>query len=164
MTRPQYAVLAAGYPRKPGIDTATLYTGIGHPEYVNDVRMQNTCAVRVSLALLAVGIHPLPGNIDVLAGRYAGLRIESGQKKLSAFLRARLGQPEVYRSGYEAWTKIRPRRGIVSFFHIHGGGEWDTQGHIDLVGPERTDDPMYDLHCAGACYWSSTEVWFWPLK
>jgi hypothetical protein len=164
MNRPLYAVLAAGYPSKQGVDQAMLYTGIGHPEFANDRRLENTCATRVSLALLAAGIHPMPGNLDVLAGRFAGLRIETSQKALSAFLRQRLGPPEVYKGGYDAWKKIRPRHGIVSFFHIHGGGTWDTQGHIDLVAPERADDVMYDLRCANHCYWSSGEVWFWPLR
>lgn len=166
MDRPPYVVLAAGYPRKPrydgdpgGIDAAALYTGIGHPEYAHAFEMSNTCAVRVSLALLAAGIQPLPGHMTVQAGQFAGRRIEQSQKRLSDFLRQRLGQPEVYKSGYEAWKRIRPRRGIVSFFHL-GGGEWDNQGHIDLVEPAEMDD----LQCASACYWSSAEVWFWPLR
>lgn len=163
MSRPLYAALAAGYPAKPRIDTAALYTGIGHPEYANDYNMSNTCAVRVSIALLAAGIQPFPGHMTALAGRYKGRRIEQSQKRLSDFLRARLGEPEIYEGGYAAWRAIRGRHGIVSFYRIHGGGAWDTQGHIDLVAPERMDDVMYDLQCAGSCYWSSGEVWFWPL-
>jgi hypothetical protein len=158
MSRPLYAVLAAGYPRKPAIDTAALYNSIGHPEYANAYEMQNTCAVRISLALLAAGIQPAPGHMTIKAGRFAGRRLEQSQQRLSAFLKQRLGEPEIYKSGYEAWSKIRPRRGIVSFFHLNGA--WDNQGHIDLVEPAA----MEDLQCAGACYWSSTEVWFWPLK
>lgn len=166
MGRLLYAALAAGYPRHPkegvphsGIDQAALYESIGHPEFAHDSRMQNTCAARVSMALLAAGIHPAPGNLTVQAGRFARLRIETNQKALSNFLRQRLGKPEVYESGYQAWSKIRPRRGIVSFFHLHGGA-WDPQGHIDLVEPAA----MEDLQCVGSCYWSSTEVWFWPLR
>jgi len=68
MSRPAYAVLAAHYPRKPrmptdgGIDGPTLYRTIGHPEYADNVLTQNTCAVRVSLALLGAGIQPAPGT------------------------------------------------------------------------------------------------------
>lgn len=166
MSRPVYAALAAAYPRHPkegiahsGIDQAGLYDSIGHHEFAQDLRMQNTCAMRVSMALLAVGIHPAPGNLTVVAGRFAGLRIETNQRALSNFLKQRLGAPEVYKSGYDAWSKIRPRHGIVSFFHLHGG-EWDPQGHIDLVEPTT----MSDLQCLSSCYWSSMEVWFWPLK
>jgi hypothetical protein len=156
--RPPYAVLAAAYPRKPGVNQAFLYNGIGHPEFATDGRMENTCATRVSIALLAAGISPVPGNLTVRHGRFAGKRIETNQQALSKFLVRRLGQPEVYKNGYEAWSKIRPRRGIVSFMGIYGAGS--TQGHIDLVEPAT----MNDLQCASACYWSSAEVWFWPLK
>lgn len=120
--------------------------------------MENTCATRVSIALLAAGIGPAPGNLTVRSGRFAGQRIETNQKALSKFLARRLGHPEVYKNGYEAWSKIRPRRGIVSFMGIYGRGS--TQGHIDLVEPSA----MSDLQCASACYWSSAEVWFWPLR
>lgn len=166
MSRPVYAVLAAAYPKHPregiahsGVDQAALYEGIGHPEFAGDLRMQNTCAMRLSMALLAAGVHPAPGNLTVQAGRFAGLRVETNQKSLSNFLRRRLGQPEIYKNGYEAWKKIRPRHGIVSFFHLLGG-EWDPQGHIDLVEPKS----ISDLQCLSSCYWSATEVWFWPLK
>jgi hypothetical protein len=164
--RPPYAVLAAAYPRKKGpqaMDAAALYTSIGHPEYASTYEMQNTCAVRVSIALLAAGIQPFPGHMTVKAGKFTGKRIEQSQKRLSEFLAKRLGAPEVYKNGYNAWRKIRPRRGIVSFYHINGG-DWDPQGHIDLVGPARANDVMYDLQCAMSCYWSSAEVWFWPLR
>lgn len=166
MSRPVYGALAAAYPRRPkegiphsGIDQAALYESIGHKEFAHDSRMQNTCATRVSIALLATGIHPAPGNLTVQAGRFAGLRIETNQAALSKFLKRRLGAPEVYTNGYDAWTKVKPRHGIVSFFHLNGG-DWDLQGHIDLVEPTN----MGDLQCLGSCYWSSTEVWFWPLR
>lgn len=129
MSRPAYAVLAAHYPRKPrmptdgGIDAPTLYRNIGHPEYADNVLMQNTCAVRVSLALLGAGIHP-----------------------------------EVYLSGSDATRRIGQRRGIISFFGLHGAG--DNQGHIDLVEPAMGGG----LQCAGSCYFTAREVWFWPLQ
>jgi len=166
MSKPVYAVLAAAYPRRPiegvphsGIDQAGLYESIGHKEFARDPRMQNTCATRVSMALLAAGVHPAPGNLTIQTGRFAGLRIETNQKALSKFLQRRLGEPEVYKSGYDAWSKIKPRHGIVSFFHLNGG-DWDPQGHIDLVEPSS----MGDLQCLGSCYWSSTDIWFWALK
>jgi hypothetical protein len=34
------------------MDVAALYRSIGHPEYADNMYMQNTCAVRISLALL----------------------------------------------------------------------------------------------------------------
>jgi hypothetical protein len=95
---------------------------------------------------------------DGSGGAYKGKRIETRQKKLAEFLRRRLGPPEVYKNGYAAWRAIRPRHGIISFYRLNGN--WDNQGHIDLVEPAT----MNDLQCASACYWSSAEVWFWPLN
>lgn len=164
MSKPIFAALSAHYPRKPkvpndgGIDGPTLYRNIGHPEYAEHPLMQNTCAVRVSLALLGAGIQPSPGHMTVKAGPFKGKRIEQGQKRLSDFLRKRLGQPEVFPSGLEAARKIGKRRGIISFFGLYGSG--DSQGHIDLVEPTTSGG----LQCAGSCYFTAREVWFWPLK
>jgi hypothetical protein len=164
MSSPIYAALAASYPRKRkytgdgGMDAAALYNSIGHPEYADNMYMQNTCAVRVSIALLGAGIQPAPGHMTIQAGKFKGKRIEQSQKRLSAFLEKRLGKPEVYPSGYQASVKIGRRRGIVSFFHLNSAT--DDQGHIDLVEPAAGDT----LQCMGACYWSAQKVWFWPLK
>jgi hypothetical protein len=163
MSRPLYAVLAAAYPRKPingqpGLDTAALYESIGHPEYAHSMYMENTCAVRLSLSLLGAGIEPAPGHMTVQTGKFKGRRIEQSQKRLSDFLLRRLGKPEVFPSGYKASVGIGDRRGIASFFHLNS--ETDPQGHIDLVEPATHGD----LRCAGSCYWSAQEVWFWPLK
>jgi hypothetical protein len=45
----------------------------------------------------------------------------------------------------------------VSFFRIH---ENVNQGHIDLIEPR----PNGFSECAMSCYFSSQEIWFWPLK
>jgi hypothetical protein len=153
-----YALLRKNYPTHAQFDGAALYASIGHPAKGKDLSWQNTCAIRVSLALLGAHIPVGPGYMTVQAGPHKGKRIESRQKVLSEFLRQRLGQPEVYKDGYQAWSKIRPRRGIVSFMGIYGNGS--TQGHIDLIEPAEMDD----LQCATSCYWSSAEVWFWPLR
>lgn len=153
-----YAFLRKNYPTHDKVSGAALYASIGHPDKGKNLSWQNTCAIRVSLALLGAGELVGPGYLTARAGPYKGKRIESRQKALADFLSKRLGAPEVYKNGYEAWSKIRPRRGIVSFYRLNG--TWDTQGHIDLVEPVT----MGDLQCASACYWSSAEVWFWPLK
>ncbi|GAB3465575.1 hypothetical protein GCM10027321_30820 [Massilia terrae] len=54
---------------------------------------------------------------------------------------------------------------LVAYLGIHSPcmgiyGPGSTQGHIDLVEPAT----MSDLQCASTCYWSSAEVWFWPLR
>jgi hypothetical protein len=153
-----YALLREHYPTRAQVDGAALYASIGYPDKGKDPSWQNTCAIRVSLALLGAHTPVSPGFLTAQAGPYKGKRIESRQKKLAEFLRRRLGPPEVYKNGYAAWRAIRPRHGIISFYRLNGN--WDNQGHIDLVEPAT----MNDLQCASACYWSSAEVWFWPLN
>lgn len=156
--RPLFAVLSAAFPRKSTVSPAHLYKGIGHPEYVTDGRMTNTCAVRLSVALVAAGIAIRPGNITVLAGAHKGWRLESGQARLSKFLLHQWGEPERYGSGPDAKRGVGTRRGVISFYHIYGTAE--QQGHIDLASPDRWGE----AECADGCYWQSREVWFWALN
>jgi hypothetical protein len=158
VSRPPFAVVSAAFPRKDKVSAPALYEGIGHPEYAADMRMVNTCGVRLSVALVAAGVPIQPGNITVLAGPYAGRRLESGQARLSKVLLRLWGAPEKYASGPEAKKAIGSRRGVISFYHLWNAA--DPQGHIDLVGPDSWGEAV----CADDCYWKSSEVWFWPLK
>ena len=158
MTAISYEVVWANYPRKKDISGDALYVSIGRPEYAGNPYMENTCAVRVSLALVAAGVKITPGHMEVKAGRFKGKQLEQGVARLSAFLTRRLGAPEKYKSGNAARSGIGQRRGVMSFFQLNG--PTDTQGHIDLVAP----DEWNTLLCAGVCYWSAVEFWFWPLK
>jgi hypothetical protein len=65
-----------------------------------------------------------------------------------------------------AGARIGDRCGIVSFFSVYGDAP--PQGHIAIVAKDRWG--KY-LRCgneidgtATGCYWSSRELWFWPLK
>ncbi len=78
----------------------------------------------------------------------------------------KVGQPVKFKSGQEAERAIGSQQGIVSFFSIYG--DQNPQGHIAIVSRDRWG--RY-LRCgneidgtATGCYWSSREVWFWPLK
>jgi hypothetical protein len=154
-----YAAVHRHFPDKFSIPPEELYAWIGYPEYADNMYWENTCAVRMSMALLGVGIAISPGHMTVKAGKYKGRRIEQGQKRLSDFLVKALGKPEKFSSGGEAKMKIDNRRGIASFFQLHGPS--DSQGHIDLVAPNAWNV----LACeSNGCYWSAVEVWFWPLK
>lgn len=158
VSRPLYEVLRAHFPQKGKVTTVQLYESIGHSEYGPDARMQNTCAVRLSVALAGAGITIRPGNITVLAGSRKGWRLESGQARLSNYLLRAWGEPERYASGPEARKAIGARRGVVSFYHLYG--TTDQQGHIDMIAP----DGWGEAACVDDCYWQSAEVWFWPLK
>lgn len=157
--RISFAILRANYPSKQSITKDDLYGSIGHKELAKDINWDNTCAVRVSLALIAAGV-PVPGHMRVNAGRYKGRRFQPGQVKLSNYLAQSsvLGTPEKYRGSATAIMAIRRRNGIISFFGLRG--ETDSQGHIDILFADEYGDPT----CGNSCFWSASEVWFWPLK
>jgi hypothetical protein len=158
MSRPPFAIVSAAFPRKDKVSMPALYESIGHPEYATDGRMVNTCAVRMSMALVAAGVPISPGNITVQAGKNAGRRLESGQARLAKVLQRLWGAPERYHSGPAARKAVAGRRGVISFHHLWNAA--DPQGHIHLASPDRWGD----VECADDYYGKSTDVWFWPLK
>jgi hypothetical protein len=153
------------FPDTDNVGRDELYQWIGYPENTNNPNFYNTCAIRMSLALLGAGF-PNPGLWLIKAGKYKGRAIETRQRSLSHWLIRQLGQPEKFKSGPEAERGIGTRRGIVSFFSIYGDN--NPQGHIAIVAKDRWG--MY-LRCGNeidgmgtGCYWTSREVWFWPLR
>lgn len=163
MTVP-FEAIRSHFPDPVSVPREALLQWLGRGELIPDVHFANTCAIRLSMALLGAGL-PNPGSWPVLAGKFKGRAIETRQRALSHWLAHRLGRPETYRSGRAAQQRIGARHGIISFFHLHGPN--DRQGHIDIVLMDRwhayqrcgsnNDD-------AGGCYWDAVEVWFWPLK
>jgi hypothetical protein len=82
-----------------------LFHFIGRPELIPDPNFYNTCAIRLSLALLGAGF-PDPGSWTVMGGKYKGRGIETRQRRLSHWLVSHLGKPESYNSGREAENKM----------------------------------------------------------
>lgn len=159
-----YAILRMHFPDTDNVSREELYQWIGYPENITAPNFYNTCAIRMSLALLGAG-YPNPGQWPIKFGKYKGRGIETQQKRLSAWLTRHVGQPERFESGSDAERAIGNRRGIVSFFSLYGGT--DSQGHIAIVSQDRWG--QY-LRCgneidgtATGCYWSSHKVWFWPM-
>lgn len=156
-----YATLKANYSSSdPASDNyvsqADLFAQIGWDEFVGNPNYHNTCAIRVSLALVGAGYPLSAGSHRILAGPNKGKRIEVNMKTLANMLArpAWLGTPEKPAAPNPA-SAIRGRQGIIAFHGIPGyaGG-----GHIDLI-----DNTAASLRCASACYFDSREVWFWPL-
>ncbi|MCC6072393.1 T6SS effector amidase Tae4 family protein [Massilia sp. GCM10020059] len=106
------ATLRVHFPDKQNVEPEELYHWIGYPENVGNPNFENTCAIRLSLALLGAG-YPNPGGWPIKAGKYKGRAIETKQRKLSNWLVRQLGQPEKFKNGLEAESKIGTRRGIV---------------------------------------------------
>lgn len=154
--KPVFAVLRHNYPRT--ALQADLFREIGWFDLLGKPAYKDTCAIRMSIALLSSGV-PLPGaRMKANAGVIQNSYIEPGQGKLSMILKRQWGTPEVYKGEQAARDGIGKRTGVVSFFRIHGGP--NDGGHIDLVWPG-----INGFHdCARRCYFSALEIWFWPLK
>ncbi|MGH8854055.1 MAG: T6SS effector amidase Tae4 family protein [Telluria sp.] len=160
-----FASLRMHFPDTDNVSRDELYQWIGYPENANNANFYNTCAIRMSLALLGAGF-PSPGTWPIKAGKFRGRSIEIRQRKLSAWLVRHLGEPAKFKSGQEAERAIGDRRGIVSFFSIYGDS--NPQGHIAIVSRDRWGRYIrcgneFDGTATG-CYWSAREVWFWPLS
>jgi Type VI secretion system (T6SS), amidase effector protein 4 len=158
--RPHFNLVSNGYPRKPPYDTDDLMRLIGWDDLVGNGNYANTCAIRVSIALIAGGMS-IPGRMRIKAGPHKGKLIEPGQAALSHMLakRSMLGEPEKFFGNNEAHNGIGARSGVVSFWRLHPSWANDTQGHIDIVSPLNGY-----LRCAGSCYFDAAHVWFWPLQ
>jgi hypothetical protein len=115
---------------------------------------ENTCAVRMSLALLKSNIHfdtPV-SRLTIKEGTYKGRFVATGAKTLADELRKpnSLGEPK---TGTNAEKAMETMNGVVLFHRIPGYGG----GHIDLVEAGKI--------CHSDCYFSAKlgELWFWPL-
>lgn len=134
-----------------------LYNEIGYDQKIlikQDNAYKNTCATRMSLALIKSGVL-FDGRLPIKKGEYKELKVESGAKLLADQLAKPqiLGKPKIFDAS-DAPTKLAGKKGIVFFWKIDGYGG----SHIDLI---ETANSMHV--CNSACYFSSKEVWFWQL-
>lgn len=159
MLRLPYGVLEKNYPLKKAIPRDTLFRELGWDDLINNAAFENTCAIRMSVALIRSGVTIPAGRIPIKAGPHRGKRVEPGQAKLADILatNALLGKPEKF-STSEAENGIGSRSGIVSFYNLLPG-VYD-HGHIDIVSSSSGGFKI----CGMDCYWKSKQVWFWPLR
>lgn len=149
-----FDALNAVYQRYNALTTAELYTQLGWPDLVGKPAWVNTCAIRMSLALLHSNV-PVVGRLKIKQGELKGKLVEPGQNTLSDWLVNRHDEPERYK-GTDAnlHAKLTGRRGIVSFMRIH---EYPG-GHIDLLSHESSF-----AICRRGCHFDAAEIRFWPL-
>lgn len=154
--KPSFAKIKTTYPDKHTFPRDVLYQELGWGDLVNNPVYENTCAVRICVALIKLGMT-LPGRLMIKSGPHKGKMVEPGQAKLAHSLArpALLGAPEKCKMT-DAHKVIGNRRGIIAFFKIPS---YRNGGHIDLIAPDLGGVQV----CASACYWSASEVWFWPL-
>ena len=135
---PTYAAMRANYPAKAdGMDKDRLFKLIGWEALIEDIDYHNTCATRMSIALLGAGFS-FPGRMRINAGPLKGRRVEPGQARLSTILAQPqyLGPPEKFKMAQATEVGIGRRMGIVSFFQLDATDPTNRQGHMDLVAPE----------------------------
>jgi len=130
--------------------------GIDHESLIKqNAAYVNTCAARMSLALLKSGV-PFVGRMRIKSGGFKGKTLEAGAKLLADQLMkpTALGRPTVYKPA-DFMSKISGKKGVVLFWKITGYGG----GHIDLI-----DSSTAATVCSSGCYYQSKEIWFWPLN
>lgn len=145
------SALSANY-----LSAENVYKEIGYSydEMVNqNAAYQNTCAIRLSLALLKSNI-PFAGRLKIKSGKYVGKSIETGAKLLAdqLCLGTAFGKPEIFKPA-DTFSKVS-RRGVVFFSKIAGF----NGGHIDLI-----ESVNFGQVCHSHCFPDCKEVWFWEL-
>jgi Type VI secretion system (T6SS), amidase effector protein 4 len=151
MKKPSFSALQAEYYSNRNVTRDDLFYELGWDDLINNDAYHNTCSVRISLALIKVGI-PIKGRIRIKAGPYKGKMIEPGLLKLARMLATKeyFGKPEKFTSE-DAGFGIYKRKGIVAFIGIPG---YEGGGHMDLISGSV---------CGSDCYWDAKEIWFWEL-
>lgn len=151
-----YMNLHAAYKEYNKSDTKTLYDNLGWSDLVDNPAWRNTCAIRMSLALLDCGVN-IPGRIKIKSGEHKDKWVEPGQNKLSNWLVTHLGAPEVLPllPGLSL-NELAQRKGIVSFMGIPSY----EGGHIDII--EASEQGIYQ--CSRSCYFDARELRFWEIS
>lgn len=67
--RPNFFALERNYPKRDSIDTTQLFQEVGRHDLIKNSAYENTCAIRMSLALIKVGVH-IPGRIAIKKGAF----------------------------------------------------------------------------------------------
>lgn len=75
LSRPPYSLLRSHYPAPKEVPPKQMWESIGHPEKAADPHWKNTCAIRLSLALLDAGMMIEPGFLKLKKGRYVQRKV-----------------------------------------------------------------------------------------
>jgi hypothetical protein len=135
-----------------------VYTEIGYN--LNDLIVKqnvgyaNTCATRMSLALLKSGVS-FAGRLPIKSGTFKNRKVETGAKLLAdqLLLPSVFGKPQ-FLDPAKASLLLMDKKGVIFFWKITG---YDG-GHIDLI---ETNNKLQT--CNSHCYFNCKEVWFWSL-
>jgi len=95
--KPAYSLLRSNFSPSPIITRDAVLSEIGWEDLIGDTTYWNTCAIRMSLALIKSGVT-VPGRMPIKKGPHRGKLIEPGQARLSGILARTgfFGPPEKY--------------------------------------------------------------------
>ncbi|XUY29437.1 type VI secretion system amidase effector protein Tae4 [Agrobacterium sp. rho-8.1] len=160
--RVNFDTLYANYPssdvsRGTHVSQKDLFKEMGWDDFIGNPNYNNTCAIRVSIALVKSGVNIVPSSHKIQKGPFAGKGVQVSMRRLADLLAQNnyLGRHEDYTPA-TAQNGIGARKGVVAFNDIPG---YSGGGHIDLVlgGADATQ-------CGSHCYYNSKTIWFWPLQ
>ena len=139
------------------VDKYALYEELGYDYdvlYKESRDYENTCATRMSLALIKTGV-PFHGRLKIKDGPFKGQTFEPGAKLLAdqLMLPTAFGKPVLLKPEAAA-SELNNKQGVAFFWKIAGYGG----GHMDLI---ETFESVQVCH--SHCYFNCKEVWFWPL-
>lgn len=157
--RPLYSVLKKFHYSAKVVSGEDLYDDLGHNYQVlqqQDIGYVNTCATRMSLALLKSGVKHA-GRLTIRKGNLKGKKIETGAKLLADQLSyaGAFGKPIIWHDSEKFRKELGSRKGVVFFWKITGYGG----GHIDLI-----ELSSAGFTCNSDCFFNCKEIWFWELK
>ncbi|EHF2936787.1 hypothetical protein J0927_003679 [Salmonella enterica subsp. enterica serovar Derby] len=142
------------------VDSKDFYAGIGYDQGKLGAQFENTCAARMSVALIKTGVKFKGRLLPIKEGKWKGRSIETGAKNLADILSQAtvFGKPAVWRDPTKFQTELGNKKGVVFFWKIDGynGG---SGSHIDLIEPTSAG-----AVCHSHCYFTCKQIWFWELR
>ncbi|RHW17840.1 hypothetical protein D1610_04785 [Sphingomonas gilva] len=171
MAKPAFNAMWLNYPKG---DPKSVFTHIGWGEFYGKPGWENTCALRMSIALGLSGVAiKSSAGMRALAGPLKGKWIEPRQDRLSENLREIWGEPLKCDAALGN-RRLAGTDGVISFWQIAGydvGGQ--LGGHIDLIDGsvvEEKDwwghviDRTISYRTAHGNYMDKCKsIWFWKL-
>ncbi|WP_155635116.1 T6SS effector amidase Tae4 family protein [Burkholderia cepacia] len=155
--KPPFSILSSHYPGNKTVSREALFQELGWQDLIQNPSYANTCAIRMDQH----GTCQKRNNVARRTGHseraapWAPNR--GGASQLAKMLAepAYFGKAEVFRRD-DAVTGIASRKGMAAFWNIPGYMN-GRGGHIDLIDGARAI-------CGSDCYWTASEMWFWPLR
>ena len=109
----------------------------------------NTCAIRMSLALIAAD-PMMESGFRIYGKKALGKYLITGAQDLASFLRREWGPSD---QGWAGRTGNPTGNGVICYMNIP---TYSGQGHIGLW----ENGAAYD----NDAYWSANPIWFWRLS